>query len=113
MFSDQIGNLPPLSEKYMPNSKAELANSATGLHPTVAGDRQGWGLTFMLSGGPTGRSMKTAQWSGLPNIFWWCDRENGVAGMICTQIMPFGDGEVFQLYQDVEAEVYKGLVVSP
>ncbi|CAG8288651.1 unnamed protein product [Penicillium nalgiovense] len=112
MFNDQIGSLPPLREKYMANADPSLTNSATGLHPTVAGDRQGWGLTFMLSGGTTGRSLRTAQWSGLPNLFWWCDRENGVAGMICAQILPFGDGQVFQLYQDVEAGVYKGLAGS-
>lgn len=27
--------------------------------------------------------------AGLPNLFWWCDRENGVAGIIATQILPF------------------------
>ncbi|OGE51217.1 hypothetical protein PENARI_c014G10445 [Penicillium arizonense] len=112
MFRNQLENLPPLAEKVIPNAKADLTNSSTGLHPTVAGDRQGWGLTFMLSGGSTGRSIRTAQWSGLPNLFWWCDRENGVAGMICTQILPFGDAKVFQLYQDVEAGVYRGLAGS-
>lgn len=32
--------------------------------------------------------------AGLPNLFWWCDRENGVAGIIATQILPFC-GKVF------------------
>ncbi|KAJ5329851.1 hypothetical protein N7452_010241 [Penicillium brevicompactum] len=109
MFSDQVGNLPPLAEKYIPNPKPDLINAGTGFHPTVEGDRQGWGLTFLLSGGNTGRSLGTAQWSGLPNLFWWCDRENGVAGMICAQILPFGDAQVFKLYQEVEADIYKGL----
>ena len=27
--------------------------------------------------------------AGLPNLFWWCDRENGIAGIIATQILPF------------------------
>jgi hypothetical protein len=53
--------------------------------------------------------MGTGQWSGLPNLRWWCDREQGVAGIICAQILPFGDAQVFQLADDVEAEVYKGL----
>ena len=35
--------------------------------------------------------------AGLPNLFWWCDRENGVAGIIATQILPFC-GKVFHLY---------------
>ncbi|KAJ6071664.1 hypothetical protein N7499_009678 [Penicillium canescens] len=109
MFRDQIANLPPLSEKYIPDAKPDLTNSGTGLHPTVAGDRQGWGLTFLLSGGLTGRSVGTAQWSGLPNLYWWCDRDNGLAGIVCAQILPFGDAQVHQLYQDIEAGVYKGL----
>jgi hypothetical protein len=29
--------------------------------------------------------------------------------MVCAQILPFGDAQVFQLYQDVETGVYKGL----
>jgi len=109
MFRNQIEDLPPLSEKYMGDAKPDLTNASVGLHPTVAGDRQGWGLTCLLSGGATGRSVRTAQWSGLPNLYWWCDRENGVAGMICAQVLPFGDAQVAQLYRDVEAAVYKGL----
>jgi CubicO group peptidase (beta-lactamase class C family) len=112
MFSNHIPHLRPLSEKHMPSSKPDLTNSGTGLQPTVKGDRQGWGLSFLLSGGATGRSMSTAQWSGLPNLRWWCDRENGVAGIICTQILPFGDAQIFQLAQDVEAEIYNGLLMK-
>jgi len=26
----------------------------------------------------------------LANLFWWCDREKGVAGMVASQILPFG-----------------------
>jgi hypothetical protein len=109
MFRNQIANLPPLSEKHIPDAKPDLTKAGTGLYPTVAGDRQGWGLTFLLSGGSTGRSVRTAQWSGLPNLYWWCDRDNGLAGMVCAQILPFGDAQVFQLYQDVETGVYRGL----
>ncbi|KAJ5938183.1 hypothetical protein N7454_004525 [Penicillium verhagenii] len=109
MFSDQVSHLPPLCEKEFQDAKPDLAGPGIGMHPTVEGDRQGWGLTFLLSGGLTGRSVGTAQWSGLPNLFWWCDREKGVAGIVCAQILPFGDKRVFKLYQDVEAAVYKGL----
>ena len=40
---------------------------------------------------------------------WWCDREYGVAGMVCTQILPFADAQVLGLWAQVEAEVYKAL----
>ncbi|KAJ5701437.1 hypothetical protein N7488_008985 [Penicillium malachiteum] len=109
MFTDQIPHLPPLAQHEMTPSKSYLITRSMGLHPTVPGDRQGWGLTFLLSGGTTGRSIGTAQWSGLPNLRWWCDREKGVAGIICTQILPFGNEQLFQLSQDVEKGVYNGL----
>lgn len=112
MFRNQISHLPPLKEKPFPDAIPELVKPSVGLHPSVEGDRQGWGITFMLSGGATGRSLGTAQWSGLPNLQWWCDRDNGVAGIVCTQVLPFGDGKLWHLWQAVEAEVYKGLSVN-
>jgi hypothetical protein len=63
----------------------------------------------MLSGGATGRSAGTSHWAGLPNLWWWCDREKGVAGFICTQVLPFVDAQVLGLWVGVEAEVYKAL----
>lgn len=38
--------------------------------------------------GVTGRGRNTGWWAGIANLFWWCDREKGVAGMIASQIMP-------------------------
>ncbi|KAJ5812349.1 beta-lactamase/transpeptidase-like protein [Penicillium riverlandense] len=109
MFRNQIAHLPPLTEKPFPDAKPELTNPSVGVYPTVEGDRQGWGLSFLISGGNTGRSLSTAHWTGLPNMFWWCDREQGVAGIVCTQILPFGDRHSFKLWLDVETEVYKGI----
>ncbi|KAI2994448.1 hypothetical protein CBS147346_10486 [Aspergillus niger] len=109
MFRNQIPHLAPLNGKHMPAAKPELTTAATGLQPTVDGNRQGWGLTFLLSGGDTGRSIGTAQWTGLPNLRWWCDRENGVAGIFCAQILPFGDLKAFSLAEEIERQVYAGL----
>ena len=44
--------------------------------------------------GPTGRGRNTAWWAGIANLYWWCDREKGVAGMIASQVMPFADMNV-------------------
>lgn len=109
MFRNQIEHLPSLTEKRFPDAKPELTNPSIGTYPTVEGDRQGWGLSFLISGGKTGRSLSTAHWTGLPNLFWWCDREQGVAGIVCTQILPFGDRHSFKLWTDVETGVYKGI----
>ena len=43
-----------------------------------------------LKGEANGRAKGTANWAGLSNLFWWCDREKGVAGMVASQILPFG-----------------------
>lgn len=53
--------------------------------------------------------MGSAQWSGLPNLRWWVDREKGVAGIIAMQVLPFGDLEAFMLAEEVEGGIYEGL----
>ena len=72
---------------------------------------QGWGLSFFLTieEGGTGRGRNTAWWAGIANLFWWCDREKGVAGMIASQVMPFGDMNVLGQWITNEAEVYNAL----
>ncbi|PKX97003.1 serine hydrolase domain-containing protein [Aspergillus novofumigatus IBT 16806] len=98
MFRNQIPNLPNFAGQGISPSKPDLTNAIS--HPYPSSTPQGWGLTFMLTGGATGRSEGTAHWAGLANLWWWCDRENGVAGMICTQLLPFADPQVWSLWLD-------------
>ncbi|KAI1085164.1 beta-lactamase family protein [Whalleya microplaca] len=110
MFRNQIPNFPNFGRQGIPDAKPDLTNPLPDLYPVPGNPPQGWGLTFMLSnGGATGRSKSTAFWAGLANCWWWCDREIGVAGMVCTQILPFADAQVLGLWAGVEAEVYKAL----
>jgi CubicO group peptidase (beta-lactamase class C family) len=109
MFQNQIPSLPDFARQGIPASKPELTNPIQELYPIPGNAPQGWGLTFMLTEGVTGRSAGTAQWAGLPNLWWWCDREKGVAGVICTQILPFADANVLGLWGSVEAAVYQAL----
>ena len=106
MFENQIPQFPDFGHKGIPPAKPDLTNPIPDLYP---GKKQGWGLTFMLSDGPTGRSDGTAHWAGLPNLFWWCDREKGVAGIIATQILPFCDSQLLGLWVNFESGVYSGL----
>ncbi|EMR68549.1 putative beta-lactamase family protein [Eutypa lata UCREL1] len=111
MFRNQIPDFPNFGRQGIPDAKPDLTNPLPDLYPVAGNPPQGWGLTFMLSnGGATGRSKSTGFWAGLANCWWWCDREHGVAGMVCTQILPFADAKVLGLWIDVEAEVYKALV---
>lgn len=105
MFRNQIAKFPNFGVQGIPPSKPDLTNPIPNLYPSN-GTPQGWGITFMITGGSTGRSPGTGHWAGLPNLWWWCDRENGVAGMICTQVLPFADPQVLGLWLDVEKAVY-------
>lgn len=107
MFRNQIAEFPNFGTQAIPDSKPDLTNPIPCLYPSPT--PQGWGLTFMLTGGATGRSPGTGHWAGLANLWWWCDREKGVAGMVCTQILPFADAKVLKLWVDVERAVYGGI----
>jgi hypothetical protein len=64
---------------------------------------------MLSNGGATGRSASTVHWAGLANLWWWVDRERGVAGLVATQILPFVDANVLGLWGGVEAVLYEGL----
>ncbi|EED20888.1 esterase, putative [Talaromyces stipitatus ATCC 10500] len=72
---------------------------------------EGYGLTFALShqAKNTGRKSGSASWSGLPNLYWFADRETGVGAIIGSQIMPHGDTPVLDVNDEVEKLLYMGL----
>ncbi|KAL5338947.1 beta-lactamase/transpeptidase-like protein [Aspergillus crustosus] len=110
MFTNQIPHFPHYSRQSIPAAKPDLTNAIPELYPVPGDVEQGWGITFMLSnGGATGRSIGTGHWAGLPNCWWWMDRKKGVAGIVCTQILPFVDAKVLGLWGAIEVEVYKAL----
>ena len=91
MFSNQIPGMPDFGRQGIEPAIPELTNRITELYPQGK-EPQGWGLTFMLTieEGATGRGRNTGWWAGLPNLFWWADREKGVGGIVASQIVPFG-----------------------
>jgi len=92
MFENQIPEFPNFARQGLEPARPEYANGAPEFYPQGGNPPQGWGLTFFLTiqAGETGRGENTAWWAGISNQFWWCDRQRGVAGMICGQILPFG-----------------------
>ncbi|KAH8725842.1 beta-lactamase/transpeptidase-like protein [Phaeosphaeriaceae sp. PMI808] len=110
MFTNQIEKFPDFGRQGIPDAKPDQTNPIPEIYPVDGNPPQGWGLTFMLSnGGSTGRSKTTGFWAGLPNCWWWCDREKEVGGIVCTQILPFGDMKVLGLWFDIETQVYQAL----
>lgn len=112
MFRNQIPQLPSFARQFMPDSKKWLTDACSELAPAVDGEIQGWGLSFMLTGAATGRSLGSAYWAGICNCFWWCDQERGVAGLVTSQTLPFGDQKVLDLWVDIETAVYADLGIS-
>lgn len=111
MFTNSIPQFPQFGRQGIVPAKAHLTNPGPDLYPQEGNPGQGWGLTFMITEEPgaTGRGRNTGWWAGLVNLFWWCDREKGVGGMIAGQVLPFGDMNVMGAWFGAEKAVYDGL----
>ncbi|KAF4471803.1 beta-lactamase transpeptidase [Fusarium albosuccineum] len=111
MFQNQIQDFPDFGRQGAVTVRPEVTNSLSEMFPQEGSPPQGWGLSFFLTLEPgfTGRGANAATWGGLPNLHYWIDREKGVAGMIASQILPFGDSQVVAEWMKCEAAVYQGL----
>jgi methyl acetate hydrolase len=67
-----------------------------------------WGLGYMISteAAPTGRSAGSLAWAGLGNTYYWLDPNRRLAGVILTQILPFADPTVLELFERFESAIY-------
>ncbi|KAJ5097311.1 hypothetical protein N7456_008032 [Penicillium angulare] len=68
------------------------------------------GGTVVLSDIPGRRRSGTLNFAGLPNLFWWIDRETGVAATLFTQVMPSNNSFCINLAVELETELYKILL---
>ena len=111
MLENQIPHLPNFGRKAIPDAKPDQTNPIPEIYPQPHDQPQGWCFAGFqtIHPAPTGRGKNGVQWAGLSNLFWWLDREKGVAGMIASQILPFGDPEVLGLWVTAESAVYKAL----
>jgi len=67
-----------------------------------------WGLAYMISTGETesGRSADSVTWAGLGNTYYWLDPKAKLAGVIATQILPFADPQVLDMFGAWEKAIY-------
>jgi methyl acetate hydrolase len=72
-----------------------------------------WGLGYMINvdEAPTGRAAGSLAWAGLANTYYWLDPTRRVTGVILTQILPFADPAVLDVFSQFEQAVYAGLKV--
>lgn len=89
-----------------------------GVIPALSNDAEffpgmpkSWAMSFMVNEepAPTGRPAGALSWAGLANLYYWIDRENGLAGFWATQILPFADAASVGGYLDFETAVYRAL----
>jgi CubicO group peptidase (beta-lactamase class C family) len=67
-----------------------------------------WSLGYLLTTEdvPTGRAAGSVAWAGLANTYYWLDPTQRLTGLIMTQILPFGDAFVLDLFERFERAVY-------
>jgi methyl acetate hydrolase len=67
-----------------------------------------WGLFGLLNESPTpqGRTAGGLFWAGLGNTYFWVDHGNNDCGVMFTQILPFGDPVVLDLFDQFETAVH-------
>ncbi len=70
-----------------------------------------WGLGFLLNPekGAFGRSANSLAWAGLPNCYYWIDREKGLGALILMQILPSGDVGALKAAAGFEYALYASL----
>jgi CubicO group peptidase (beta-lactamase class C family) len=75
------------------------------------GSPKKWGLSFLINTEPVrgGRAAGSLGWAGLYNTYFWLDPTAGVAALLMTQILPFGDHVVLDLLEKFETNLYASL----
>ena len=70
--------------------------------------RPGWGLGFLINPQPVpgGRAAGSLAWAGLANTHFWIDPASDRAGLVLTQLFPFGDQRLMQMLAGFERAVY-------
>ena len=91
-----VGGLKP--------ARLELSNNVD----FFPGMTKKWGLSFLINtqDAPAGRSAGSLAWGGLGNTYFWLDPKKRIAGVILTQVLPFGDPTVLALLDDFETAIY-------
>lgn len=110
-FTNQIPQWPDFGRRPLESFVPPLANTFRELSPQPDNSPQGWGLSWLLNTTElsTGRKPYSGYWCGLSNLYYWVDPESGIAAIVASQIFPFGDPSVLELFKKVEVAVYKGL----
>lgn len=75
----------------------------------LPGIRKGWSSSFLMNveDVPYRRREGSGTWAGIFNLYYWIDPKAGRLGLIFTNLLPFLDEQVLDLFDMLEEEVYK------
>ncbi len=101
MSRNQVGQL---RAGYMGTTMPHLAGSFDGFPD----QHTGWGLGFLINPeqGPNGRSPGSLAWAGIFNSYYWIDPAAGIAGVLISQLSPFGDPDALAAFAALERMAY-------
>lgn len=108
MAQNHIGDLEAGSARI--SVMPELSNVFDFMPDSV--DKFGLGFLLNTNPVPGGRSAGSLAWAGLYNTYFWVDRDQGICGVLLTQILPFYDADVVHLLGEFEKAVYGSLAVT-
>ena len=101
MEENQIGNI----EAGIMKTTEPRASADIDFFPGV---RLRWGFGHMINMQPIheGRSAGSLTWAGLLNTYYWIDPSRKLAAVFMTQVLPFGDHRVLEVYREFERGIY-------
>lgn len=67
-----------------------------------------WSYGFLINPekGPNGRAAGSLAWAGIANCYYWIDPANGLAAILLSQLLPFGDEKILEALGAVERYTY-------
>jgi len=112
---DELFKLQLPDAKYLKEVLAdpESNRSMSGGLPFGTDVNYGLGGLIIMEDIPTGRREGAIAWNGLPNLFWWIDRKEGLCGLYASQVIPEADVESINLNRDFETKMYRLAQAKP
>lgn len=83
-------------------------SSAGCFFPSLPHNSRGWscGMLLNLADLPYGRKKDSGAWAGLGNLYYWIDPTSNLAGMVCTQVLPFFHPAALKVFDQLERVAY-------
>lgn len=74
----------------------------------LPGTPKGWSAAWLINNEaiPGRRRENSGAWAGINNLYYWADVKAGKLGMVFTNLLPFLDPTVLELYDKLEEFVY-------